>query len=98
MIKHLKEDNFYDEVSKGTVLVDFYADWCGPCQMMGEILENIDANILKVNTDEFGEIAQKHGVMSIPTLVLYKDGSEVDKMIGLQSKEDIEDFISQKGK
>lgn len=98
MIKYLKEDNFYDEVSSGTVLVDFYADWCGPCKMMGEILESVDANILKVNTDEFQELAMKHGVMSIPTLVLYKDGSEVSKLIGLQSKEDIEDFINQKEK
>lgn len=98
MIKYLKEDNFYDEVSEGTVLVDFYADWCGPCKMMGEILESVDANILKVNTDEFQELAMKHGVMSIPTLVLYKDGSEVSKLIGLQSKEDIEDFINQKEK
>ncbi len=94
MIKYLKEDNFYEEVEKGITLVDFYADWCGPCQKMGEILETVDVNVLKVNTDEFQELAIKHGVMSIPTLVLYKDGSEVDKRIGLQSRDEIMEFVN----
>lgn len=94
MIKYLKNEDFYEEVAKGVKLVDFYADWCGPCQMMGEILETIDVDVLKVNTDEFGELASNHGIMSIPTLILYKDGVEVGKMIGLQSKDDILEFIN----
>lgn len=94
MIKYLKDEDFLEETSKGLKLVDFYADWCGPCQMMGEILETIDIDVLKVNTDEFGSIAEKHGIMSIPTLILYKDGVEVGKMIGLQSKDDILEFIN----
>ena len=96
MIKYLKEENFEEEVKNGVVLVDFYADWCGPCKRMGEVLETMDdVNILKVNTDEFNELAISFGIMSIPTLILFKDGSEVGKLIGLQSKEDIENFINQ---
>ena len=53
MIKYLKEDNFHDEIKNGTILVDFFAEWCGPCKMMGRVLEDVDFNILKVNTDEY---------------------------------------------
>lgn len=95
MIKYLKnEEEFLDLISDGNVLVDFYAEWCGPCKIMGEILESVDGNIVKVNTDTFPNLAQKFGIMSIPTLILFKGGSEVDKLIGLQSKNDIIEFIN----
>ena len=95
MIKYLKnEEDFEKEVSTGKVLVDFYAEWCGPCKMMGEILETMEnETILKVNTDEFPDIAQNFGIISIPTLILFKEGSESGKLIGLQSKSDIEEFL-----
>lgn len=94
MIKYLKDEEFESEVANGLVLVDFYADWCGPCKMIGEILETVeDVNILKVNTDEHTELALNFGIMSIPTLILFKDGNQVDKLIGLQSKTDILEFI-----
>ena len=93
MVKYLENENDFDKEIANFVLVDFFADWCGPCQMLGPILETINFNILKVNTDEFQDLAQKYGVMSIPTVILFKDGKEVDKFIGLKSKDDIEEFI-----
>lgn len=79
---------------EGKILVDFYANWCGPCKMLGPILEQIveenpEYKIAKVNVDENQDLAQKFGVASIPTLIMFENGSEVDKVIGLRSKADL---------
>ena len=97
MIKHLeKEEDFVELTQADKILVDFYAEWCGPCKMIGQVFESMEDEIevLKVNTDEFPDLAQKFGVMSIPTVLLFKNGSEVDKFIGLRSKEEILEFIN----
>lgn len=91
----LTDQNFDTEVIKSTlpVLVDFWATWCGPCQMQGPIIENVatslegKAKVGKLNVDENSQTAGKYGVMSIPTLIIFKNGSVVKQMIGLQSKE-----------
>lgn len=97
MIKHYtKEDNF-DEVIKSKVLVDFYADWCGPCKMLAMELEKvaneIDVDIVKVNVDEEEEIARRYGVMSIPTLILFEGGQELKKTIGFMPKDKVKEFV-----
>ena len=95
MIKYLKDEKFEDEIKDGVVLVDFYADWCGPCQRMGRILEEMDnEKILKINTDEHQELAVSFGVMSIPTMILFKNGVEVSKKVDLMSKEELTEWIS----
>ena len=94
MIKYLENVDDFEKIIQNKVLVDFYADWCGPCRMLGPILEELEnIQILKVNVDNFQEIANKYGVMSIPTLILFNEGKEINKMIGLRSKSDIEDMI-----
>ena len=97
MIKYLeKEEDFVELTQADKILVDFYAEWCGPCKMIGQVFESMEkeVEVLKVNTDEFPDLAQKFGVMSIPTVLLFKNGSEVDKFIGLRSKEEILEFIN----
>ena len=94
MIKYLKDENFESEVSKGKVLVDFYADWCGPCKALGEILEGMDTvDVLKVNVDEHQDLAVNFGVMSIPTIILFENGKDIKKHVGLLSKEALEDWL-----
>ena len=87
-ISNVTDQTFVTETSEGLVLADFWAPWCGPCKMIAPVLEEIDAElsdkvkIVKLDVDENQETAVKFGVMSIPTLVLFKDGEVVDKVIG----------------
>ena len=94
MIKYLEKENLDELLSDGITLVDFYADWCGPCKMLGSVSETMDLNVVKVNTDKFPGLAQKFGVMSIPTVVIYKNKEEKSKFIGFKSKEEIERIIN----
>ena len=94
MVKYLNNEEEFDEIIKGRVLVDFYADWCGPCKRLMPILEKIDSiDILKVNVDMFGDISRSYGVMSIPTLILFDGGKEIEKSIGFKTKDEILDMI-----
>lgn len=91
MIKHLeKKEDFEKEISE-EVIVDFYADWCGPCKMLSPVLEETNFNVLKVNVDDFQELAIKYGVMSIPTLIKFVNGKEEKKIIGFHTKEELEE-------
>ena len=95
-------NNNFNEIinSNAKVLVDFYADWCGPCKMVGPLISQIadeheDIAVVKVNVDDEMDLAEKFGVASIPTIILFKDGKEAKKNIGAMSKAQLEEFISE---
>ena len=96
------KNNFEELVlnEKGKVLVDFNADWCGPCQMLKPVLEEIasernEVKIISVNIDDEDELATKYGVMSIPCLVLFENGQEINRSIGFKPKEVVESFLGE---
>lgn len=99
---NLTNQNFEEEVlkSKGLILVDFYATWCGPCQMIAPILsqiaeENKDkVKVGKINVDEQNQLAMKYEIESIPTIKLFKDGKVVKTLIGLRTKSEIEEILN----
>lgn len=99
-IKHISQNEFKDEVleSKVPVMVDFFATWCGPCKMLSPILEQVSdetdkVKIVKVDIDENMDLAQQFGLMSVPTLLVFKDGEEVAREIGFKPKVEILDII-----
>lgn len=93
MSKIINKDEFEELVrnSNEDVLVDFYADWCGPCRMLGPIMDEIskDVTVYKVNTDNEAELSREYGIMSIPCIVAFRNGKELNRSVGLQGKEDI---------
>ena len=98
MITYLKDEDFNLLIKDKKVIVDFYADWCMPCQMLGEVFEEIvdenkDVEIIKVDVDSHPELARSHGVMSIPLVLLYNNGKIEKKKIGLMEKDEILEFI-----
>jgi thioredoxin 1 len=98
-IKHLAEETFHNDIQHGVVLVDFYADWCGPCRMMTPVLEKVakevkgHATIGKLNIDNAQKVAAQFQVTSIPTLILYKGGKEVGRLVGLRDAAAVKQFI-----
>lgn len=99
-VEHITQDNFDEAVSSTeTVLVDFFATWCGPCKMLAPVLDSIAENlpenrkIVKIDVDENMEIARKYGVMSIPTLVLFKNGQAAQRLVGVRPEDELRELL-----
>ena len=93
------EEEFKNIINSEYALVDFFATWCGPCKMMGPVLESVSSNrdnikIIKVDVDKFESLARTYGVMSIPTLILFKNGQIVDKKVGFLAEPLLNEWIN----
>ena len=99
IVKKLDDRNFKEGIKKGVVLVDFYADWCGPCRMIAPIIEELAKEIgekvsfIKVDIENAQEVTSEHNITSIPTLLLMKDGAVVQRVVGLKDKNSLKKLI-----
>jgi thioredoxin 1 len=91
------EKEFDDVIKKDKVVVDFYAEWCGPCKMLSPILETVSKEMnldtYKVNVDEVEDVARRYGIMSIPTVIIFSKGEEVKKNVGFMDEDELKEFV-----
>lgn len=93
---HGNEKDFESLINKDLVLVDFFATWCGPCKMLGPVLESLEnINVVKIDVDECPDLARKYGIMSVPTLMIFSNGKLKNKRSGFMPKEALEEWISE---
>ena len=99
-VLNVNSSSFNEEIKEGIVLVDFFANWCGPCKMLSPIVDQVsnefsNVKFLKLNVDESSDIAGNYNIMSIPALLLFKDGVLISKSVGFISAEELKRFIAQ---
>ncbi len=93
---HGNENDFENLINKDLVVVDFFATWCGPCKMLGPVLESLEnIDVVKIDVDECPDLARKYGIMSVPTLMLFSGGELKNKRSGFMPKEALEEWISE---
>lgn len=92
---YLENNNLDDLIKEGICLVDFYAEWCGPCKMMNPILSKLEdkISIVKVDIDKFQKITNNYKIMSVPTMIFFKDGEKKDEIVGFHSEDDLLEII-----
>lgn len=95
MLKYLENESFNEIINQDKVLVDFYAEWCGPCKMLTPVLERLGESfeIVKVDVDKHFDLAKEYGIMSVPTLIIFKNGKVVKQMIGFMGYDELKDEL-----
>ena len=98
MVKQITDKEFDESIKTGKVLVDFYADWCGPCKMLSPVVDELseelkDISFYKLNVDESDEVVRKYSVMSIPTLLIFENGELKNTSVGFKSKDELKEML-----